>query len=244
MAARASRRMRRMWLLGAAMATSALVLALPVAPGALATHGGTELHPGDPHPPAGNFTCRASVLRFEGAGALSALMLEPIVSNPDNDPCVTDSDGLPTLAGGPLTARILQSSTENRADGATSRASVADVILTDGMNTLRIRAASSDASVTCTGGAPAFSGSSQVVGVTIIQAGQLPRTIAVGGPNQVITAGPITVVLNQQTTTPTSLTQRAVFASTPLGNLIVAESIADVNGNPCGGGGTEEPHTG
>lgn len=248
-----SRRMRMMRLLGAVVATSAMVLALP-ATGALADQapdhaGTTDPHPhdgdphppdgdphppdGDPHPPEGNFTCRASVLRFEGAGLLDALDLEPIVSNPDNDPCVTDSDGLPTLAVGPLTARILQSSTENRDDGATSKASVADVVLTDGTTTLIIRAASSRADVTCTDDQPTFSGSSQVVGVTIIQPGRLPRTVAVGGPNQVINAGAITVVLNEQTTTPDSLTQRAVNASTPLGDLVVAESIADVNGNPC-----------
>ncbi len=237
-----SRRIRMLKLLGAVVATSAMVLALPVT-GALAQDPGTtdphpptsDPHPPDtdPHPPEGNFTCRASVLRFEGAGLLDALDLEPIVSNPDNDPCVTDSDGLPTLAGGPLTARVLQSSTENRDDGATSKASVADVILTDGKTVLIIKAASSRADVTCTGGQPTFSGSSQVVGVTIIQPGRLPRVIAVGGPNQVITAGPISVVLNEQTTTPDSLTQRAVNASTPLGDLVVAESIADVNGNPC-----------
>ncbi|MDQ3484275.1 MAG: hypothetical protein M3445_02510, partial [Actinomycetota bacterium] len=153
-----SRRIRMLKLLGAVVATSAMVLALP-ATGALAHDPGTtdphpptsDPHPPDtdPHPPEGNFTCRASVLRFEGAGLLDALDLEPIVSNPDNDPCVTDSDGLPTLAGGPLTARVLQSSTENRDDGATSKASVADVILTDGKTVLIIKAASSRADVTC-----------------------------------------------------------------------------------------------
>lgn len=236
-----SRRIRVMKLLGAVVATSAMVLALP-ATGALAHDPGTtdphpptsDPHPPDtdPHPPEGNFTCRASVLRFDGAGLLDALDLEPIVSNPDNDPCVTDSDGLSTLPG-PLTARVLQSSTENRDDGATSKASGADVILTGGTTSLIIRAASSRADVTCTDGQPTFSGSSEVVGVTIIQLGQLPRVIPVGGPNQVITAGPISVVLNEQTTTPDSLTQRAVSADTPLGDLVVAESIADVNGNPC-----------
>lgn len=179
----------------------------------------------------GNFTCRASVIRAELPTGTT--LLEPVASNRPNNPCVTDSDGLPSLnasvLGVGIQASLLQSSTSSTASGATSTATVADVRVTQLLGTaVRARVASSTASVGCVNGSPSFSSSSQVVGLTVN--GQ--PIVVTGQPNQSVLGG--LIILNQRIVTADRITRRAVVVN--LGGLlrvVVAESIADVSGNPC-----------
>jgi hypothetical protein len=177
----------------------------------------------------GNFTCRASVLRLESP--TGSTLLEPVASNRPNDPCVTDSDSLATLTVlGTLQASLLQSSTTSAPGGATSNASVASVTLATSPG-ISADVAESEASARCSAGAPVFSGSSRVVN---LQIGGRSVTV-LGTPNQRINLplGLGFVVVNQEIVTADRITRRALFVSTPLLRVVVAESIADVHGNPC-----------
>lgn len=178
---------------------------------------------------AANFTCRASVLRLEAPQGNT--VLEPVVSNNPNNPCTSDADGLPTIDLLGVSAKLLQSSTTNSATGSSAQASAADVALVRaGAPVVRAQVANSQASATCSAGAPAFSSSSQLAGLTIN--GQ--PTVVTGQPNQTINLLLATIVINQRITTADRVTRRALVVNVPgLLRLTVAESIADVSGNPC-----------
>lgn len=180
---------------------------------------------------AGNFTCRASALRAELPTGTT--LLEPVASNRPNDPCVSDSDGLLSLNANVLGIGIrtaaLQSSTSATPTGATSKASVLDARISQLLGTsVRITVARSEASVSCVNGSPAFSSSSEVVGLTVNGA----PVVVTGAPNQSVLGG--LLILNQRIVTADRITRRAAVVT--LGGLlrvVVAESIADVSGNPC-----------
>ena len=180
---------------------------------------------------AANFTCRASVLRLEVPPGNT--LLEPVVSNNPNNPCVSDADGLPSINVLGVSAKLLQSSTSNSSTGATSQASVADVALNRPLvPVIRVQVANSQASVVCSAaGTPVFSSSSQVVGLTI----NGNPVVVTGQPNQTINLlGLGTIVLNQRIVAADRITRRAVVVNLPgLLRLTLAESIADVSGNPC-----------
>jgi hypothetical protein len=97
---------------------------------------------GPSHDRKGHYSCRASALRLGSS--------EPVVANPQQDPCVDDSETLTVLPpdppfGGTAQARVLNASTDQapndltatghshtppaRNDGSTARSSAADVVL-------------------------------------------------------------------------------------------------------------------
>ncbi len=190
----------------------------------------------------GNFTCRASLVRGEGL-----IEIEPVVANPENDPCVAEDVALidplnPLTLGSLGNVRALFAQTTVGPGGSQAQSGAATANLSVGGITVNAAALTSMASASCTGSpTPALSGNStvlfaQINGQTFVNVSD-PVTIPLGPLG--------TVYLNQQTTTSDSVTQRALRVETPLETVTVAESIADFNGEPCqngnGGGGGEGP---
>jgi hypothetical protein len=180
-------------------------------------------------PTTGSFSCRASAVRVE------LLELEPFIANDAQSPCADDSTGLipQTVLGGAegdpgsLTIGVLNAITSDDG-GGDAEAYVAKVELRDstgavviGANVLR-----SSASASCDDG---LTGNSSVAKVEI--GGEI---IDISDASE-IPLGPLgTLYLNWQENSGGVLTQRALFLdSDVLGDVIVAESIAGIEGDPC-----------
>jgi|SRR5215218_1197246 len=183
---------------------------------------------GPPPPgPGGEFSCQASALRLSGL-----LKAEPLVANPANAPCQTDSKGLiGPLNLGPLTINgVLTARTEATAAGGHAESSVTRAVIGIGP-VISADVLTSQANVSCVEGEPVFSSSGDVVNVKLgtlviqIPAGQRPLVLSI----------PLvgTLYLNEVVTTPTSITRRALRLDTLLLDVVIAESIADVRDKPC-----------
>jgi len=194
------------------------------------------------------FTCRASLVRTEGL-----LFLEPVVANPQNDPCVAEDNALldplnPLTVGTLAQVRALYAQTNLEPRGSEARSGVADAIITiPGAPTIRASAVTSQATATCgTGSAPpTLDGSSNVL---FVQIGSGSPIINVDQQQVIPLPGGGQVILNQQTKTSNEVTQRAVRVEVPgIATVTLAESRADFHGNPCttngggGGGGSNPP---
>lgn len=203
------------------MCTGAVIAALGViAPAASA--GGTE--PGDDR-----FTCRASALRVTSPIVNS----EPIVSNKAGDPCADDSDLLASVTVPPLVkAGLVTTSTDNESDHATASAAVATATVTLGGTVITANLLQSSAAATCNAaGQAVLSGSSRVIGLTI---NGMPINI-IDQPVTIPASPLVVVAINEQVVGPGTLTQRALRVTSQLlsTEVVIAESIADVHGNPC-----------
>src|SRR5713101_6642385 len=137
---------------------------------------------------------------------------------------------------GLLTADVAHASIIGQADRARSEASVADVSLTAGGNTIAASFLRSSAMAVCTTGGPAVSGSSEIADLVING-----QTIAVSGqPNQTITlpVGGVMVIINEQSNSVNgnmgSITVNALHVIVPavLGvagaDVVVSSAHADV----------------
>jgi hypothetical protein len=189
------------------------------------------------------FTCRARVVRVAGEGPLAEVFIEPFVANGSENPCVAESTGLidEDLPAGLGHAAIVFASTDVSEGGAASEAGVVDLRLLGPAGSpleghfLEVSVLTSNAAVACSDGAPEFSGSSQVVGLSID--GQ-EIVVPEGNAHTDISLGPLgTLHLNEQTETADQITQQAVFLDTPLVDVVVAEAVADVHGAACGAAG-------
>src|SRR6266851_2843867 len=159
---------------------------------------------------------------------------------------VSDTGPLPSSGGalqtsllsisfpGLLTADVAHASTIGQADRARSEASVADVSLTAGGNTIAASFLRSSAMAVCTTGGPAVSGSSEIADLVING-----QTIAVSGqPNQTITLPVGEVIVNEQSSSVSgntgSITVNALHVIVPdaLGvagaDVVVSSAHADV----------------
>lgn len=198
--------------------------------------------------PAGNFSCRASLVRTEGF-AVGLLNQEPVVANEPNNPCVAEDAALvdplnPLTIGSVATVRALFAQTNNGPREAEARSGAAEAVITiPGAPTIRASALTSRAAATCgTGKAPpTLSGSSNVL---FVQIGDSAPIVNVSDPQTIPLPGGGQVLLNQQTVAGNEITQRALRVEVPgVGTVTVAESRADFHGNPCdtngdnGGGG-------
>jgi len=203
--------------------------------------------------PEDPFTCRASAVRVDPDGPLNPLpVIEPIVANGQNNPCVAQNSGVLNdfaIPGGLGNASVLFAQTATGA-GSQAQAGVADVTITvPGAPVIRAEVLTSQANAgACTTGdptPPALTGSSTIakltVGGTVIE--------PIKGPQQPIPLGPAgTLFLNQTTTSASTpggandtITQRALFLDTPLVDVVIAEAIADFRGNPCEGNQPPRP---
>ncbi|MBA2726103.1 MAG: hypothetical protein H0U53_08945 [Actinobacteria bacterium] len=187
------------------------------------------------------YSCRASVaaLDFDG-DPTTERDVEPFVANPDGSPCTTDDSSLvneelsdPAL--GTLAIKVASAETTDTGTGSQAEAAVTKVTLSDAAGTiLEARVLTSQASATCTGNAATFTSSSEVVGLNV-----LGEDISVdGGQPDQLDLGPLGVLyVNYNETDADSTTQRALFLdnNAVIGDVIIAESIADIEGG-CGGG--------
>lgn len=214
-------------------------LALPAAP-ASANH-------------TGNFTCRAAPLRIT---APVVGRFEPVVANPNQNPCQDDFDqllGVGPIAG--ISAGILtaQTVTEEHEFAQASSEVLGARIETAGQ-LITVSVLGSNARATCpeSGGEAVFTGGSHVAQLFI--RGVTPQPITVAFPaNTTITlpAGAGVIVLNEQTTTTDAqgnrvFTVRALHVTLLGGTVdaVFAESIVDVHGDACDNQPPEARHPG
>src|SRR5713101_7363438 len=181
--------------------------------------------------PAVAFSGQATVLRATVLGITTTVS--------DTGPLPASGGALQTSllsasVPGLLTADVAHASTIGQADRARSEASVADVSLTAGGNTIAASFLRSSAMAVCTTGGPAVSGSSEI-GDLVING----QTIAVSGqPNQTITLPVGEVIINEQSSSVSgntgSITVNALHVIVPgaLGvagaDVVVSSAHADV----------------
>jgi hypothetical protein len=154
--------------------------------------------------PPGLFAWTEPAVAFSGQATVLRVTTHGITTTTTT---VSDTGPLPSSGGalqtsllsisfpGVLTADVAHATTIGQADRARSEASVADVTLTAGGNTIKADLLRSSAMAVCTTGGPAVSGSSEIAELVING-----QTIAVSGqPNQTITlpAG-VEVIINEQ----------------------------------------------
>ena len=176
-----------------------------------------------PRPP--DYTCRASLIRVTGPAVGT---FEPVVANDQEDPCMYEN----STVGGARTNPVVLPGHVGIARGgfaeanvlppALAVAAVTDVTLTPpGGPEIRIRMVHSEARASC----QALVGDSRVVGLSIDgEAFDVPE-----GEQRMVDLGGSTLVLNEQTTTSDTITQRAAVLRTPLLDVVLAEAIADVH---------------
>src|SRR5258708_2590662 len=186
--------------------------------------------------PAVAFSGQATVLRVTTHGLIA-------ITN-----TVSDTGPLPSSGGalqtsllsisfpGLLTADVAHATTIGQADRARSEASVADVTLTAGGNTIAASLLRSSAMAVCTTGGPAVSGSSEIADLVVN--GQ-PFAVS-GQPNQTITlpVGGVMVIINEQSSSVSgntgSITVNALHVIIPSVGLVprvdvvVSSAHADV----------------
>lgn len=178
-----------------------------------------------------SFSCRASAARAITADPLPGVTVEPIVANGPDAPCATDSaQVLTSTTVGPLTAAALDAATElTPGQRARAAARVTDAAVAVPGLTITANVLNAQASYECVSGQPRPGSASQVVGLTI-------NGNAVNVPDgpMTINLGPLgTLFLNQTVQEPNRITQRAFFLDTPLTDVVIAEAIAGISGNPC-----------
>ncbi len=132
-------------------------------------------------------------------------------------------------AGG-LSAEVLHASTVGQGDRARSEASVANVSLTLGGNTLSADFLSSEATATCGDQGPTVSGQSQIVNLAI---NGLPVIIA-GPPNQTVDLPNGRVVINEQAGGTSGRTGEITVNAlhivvTGIADIVVASAHADIS---------------
>jgi len=195
------------------------------------------------------FSCRASALRLQDNEVLATLEglglgevlgdltpFEPVIANDANDPCATGNgtlidteDALAADGVGSLRAQVLQAETSS-IDGGNAEAGVAKVSIrdADGNVVIEARAVSSTATSRCAGGLAALEGSSSIAYLNV--AGEVVDVTA-GEQIAIPVPGIGTLYIGYNDVENGVVTQRALFldTETPLGDVIVAEAIADVH---------------
>ena len=207
-------------------------------PGCLSGPGGTY----DPNDPSevdpttggGRWTCRASALFIEN------LELEPVVANDANDPCVAEDASVinEVLAGPPGSLSVTVLEAETTATGAESGVAAVTIADATGAVVLSAEVLQSEASGSCVNGQPVLTGESEVLEVTLPDGTVIALT---EGEPFTQDLGPLGILhVNYQEQGPTAdggteLVQRAIFLDNNvlLGDVIIAESVVDVHGNPC-----------
>lgn len=175
--------------------------------------------------------CRASVLRV--------LMFEPVVANPRETPCVTQTKRLGgvnsrlasggmlgSLLGNTLAGGLFEAKTIAGARSAHAEAYIADVTVRAGGSPIRVRTLHAKASATLTSCGPAIlKGSSTVASVSIGG-----RKVALAGRRSVGLAGGL-IHLNHTVRSGNTITQRALFIDLPgtALDIVIGEAKAGVD---------------
>jgi len=130
---------------------------------------------------------------------------------------------------GVLSAEVLHASTIGQGDRSRSEASLANLNLTVGGNSISAGFLMANATAVCSKGGASVTGSSQIVGLFING-----QTIAVSAaPNQTVTLPNGEVVLNEQQTAPGSITVNALHVMVNgVADVIVSSAHADISHCP------------
>lgn len=199
--------------------------------------------------PAGSgFSCRGSAARVTTALGVST---EPIRANAPGTPCRVDSNQIlaPTTIG-PLSVDAATAATSQKpatlssapladGDGAGAMGGVTNPKIA--LPGLAVSASVLDASAgyTCRAGQPVASSSSMVANLTVNG-----MTIKLPANDAAFTLdlGPLgSLSLNQTTTTPGTITRRALFLHTPVTDVVIGEAVAGLTGNPCAAAAAPPP---
>lgn len=181
---------------------------------------------------------------FSGqATVLNATVTVPLLGS--STTTISDTGPLPSSGGalqasllsvsvpGLLTADVAHATTIGQADRARSEASVADLSLTVGGNTISASLLRSSAMAVCASGGPSVSGDSEIADLTING-----QTIAVSGqPNQTIPLPVGEVIINEQTSSVSgntgSITVNALHVLIPgVADVVISSAHADVTCQP------------
>jgi hypothetical protein len=191
------------------------------------------------------FGCRASAARIT---LLTTITVEPTIANPGTTPCVTDSAGAATVSvpttgssivdAGPVGAFTYSAFSPSgaTAPGATAVAAIQGVTIpTGGTGFISVVGpVQSMASYSCVNGQLQASGSSTL---DLIDVNGQDEAVPAGQPETIQLGGGSYIAVNEQITTPTSLTERVLdihlagLADIVLGESEVTESVSD----PCAG---------
>jgi hypothetical protein len=182
----------------------------------------------------GGFSCRGSAIRIG--------TLEPVVANPPDSPCKDEFKSLlnlsPLLSLLGVKAGVANAWTDQTPDDlgglpaefdkAVAHGDVVSLGINIGANVITASAVSSDAAAICRDGEARLNGASRIVGLKVngrqIIVGDGPMTVPLIGGN---------LYVNRTIKTKTKVTQRALDVTLLGLNVVVAEAIANVEGNPC-----------
>ncbi len=199
----------------------------------------------------GSFTCEATLLRIEN---LLGSEFELGEANEGEAVCNTDDGSvlgsLSKVDLGILKARLLFAETDDDADGTKqglAESGVAEVVLTIGTKVIEVDLLTAEAQA---GPCPskALSGDSVVAGVFLD--GVPVLEVPASGDYLRLDLSPVGILhLNWRETSANKTTRRALFLEDApvVGDVVIAEAVADVHGNPCGstatpsGSGTPTP---
>lgn len=109
---------------------------------------------------------------------------------PDGPDCQI---GVPDVTGGAVSAKVLHASTVGRGEHSRSRASAAEVSITVAGIPIQADLITAIAEASCQAGVAAVSGGAQLVNLVI---DNVPVAVT-GEPNQTLSVGPVTIVLNE-----------------------------------------------
>jgi hypothetical protein len=157
---------------------------------------------------------------------------------PDGPDCQV---GLTDITNGALSATVLHASTVGRGEHSRSEASVAELAVTVAGIPIQAELIRAVADATCQAGLATISGASELVSLLI---NGVP-VVVTGVPNQNVSVGPVTIILNEQTVSTTGqgaeITVSALHVSVadmpdpitrltiPGSDLVVAQAHADIH---------------
>lgn len=174
------------------------------------------------------YSGQATVVRAEVLGQSVTLAdTGPLPSNGGAQEASLLSASVP----GVLSANVLHASTVAHGNNSRAEASVADVDVTAGDNTVSADFVRSEAHARCGPGGASVSGTSDITRLSIND-----QSVAVTGePNQTVTLpGGGQVVINEQSTSPGAITVNALHVTVPgVADVVISSSHADIHcGSP------------
>ena len=175
---------------------------------------------------ATSYSGRATVVNASVPG-LAPIVLVDAALSPSGG--AEEASLLNASVPGLLTAEVLHASTIGKGNSSESEASVANVVLTVGGNTISGDFLESRATAKCTGSGATVSGSSEITALSVNN-----QTIMISGqPNQTVSLPIGQVIINEQHTGPGEITVNALHVIVPeIADVIVSSAHADITCQP------------
>ena len=182
----------------------------------------------------GAFYCRATGVRVNAS--------ELVVANAPGSPCADASLSALTVPLGPIVASVVNARTDQtpnslfgtqpvNGDNALAHSDTATVNFQQGAVSFRVTAVVSDAKATCVNGNVVLQGASSVAGLKL--GNNLPYGV-IRSYLRINVPGLISLELNKKTIVAGKLVQQAIVITLLNSQkIVIGESIAGANGNPC-----------